>query len=653
MKLKLPLLLLAIICWSSAVFSQRKPDQVITYDNSIESILTNPFTGSVIVKDKNAISSYNPDTNLIEWKITDKEVSEGNTLADAQKMLDNLADADFVSMIEKEKDIVKFIPNSPYISLYIDNKSVVINSLSGKVVYNSAKHGNQILSSDFMPEENALLMMVIDNKNYSCVYYDLQSATEKWKTTLAPLESFVSSLKSLVSFKTDNVAEDMTLTTDKYIYATIGSVLYKLDKNTGKELWKTDYRISQFALNREQTNVITIRRTGNILRSRTVLNLLDAESGEKVWKDDISTKYVTYLEDNGDKILVAHAGGFNFYNYKDGKKVWKKDAKGDKIKQVIAIGQDYLYVADKEMNLIDKDGKSKWKKFVEICDKNEDEVYHLNKIDNNRVFYLTDAYGNMVDYNTGKKVWKKDVKFDRDRPLLFDYDPDKNMYFAYNNKKVFVFDPNGKDEKRNEPFARLKNVGEDKTIEQLDLMDWGIVLVGQSDIIGVTFDGEVKYHNRYKEPGGAQRKFLKGSSSVAMGMLGVRSGIKKGFSEATVVVRDQNGNIQSEGHLLSEESRKRLQNSAAKGDAVSGIIGANIANRVKDRFNALKQNADYAFVLNKADGGGAELVKVRKADGEEVDRIAIEDNKPLYEVDDISNNLYYAKGKELRVYSKK
>lgn len=653
MKSKLSIFLLAFICWNTAIFAQRQPDHIVNYDNDIESILINPFTGSVIVKDRDAISSYNPDTKQVEWKITDKDISTDNAIANAQKVFNNLTDADFVSLVEKTKDEVTFIPNSPYISLFIDNKSIIVNSLSGKVVYNSADHGNQILSSDFLPEENSLLMMIIDDKNYSCVYYDLELASEKWRTTLAPLESFVNSLKSLVSFKAENIAEDMTLTTDEFIYATIGSILYKLDKKSGKELWKTDYRISQFALNREQTNVITIRRTGNFLRSRTSLNLLDAKTGEKVWKDDISTKYLTYLEDNGDKILVAHASGFNFYNYKDGKKVWKKDAKGNKIKQVIAIGKDYLYVADKEMNLIDKDGKNKWKKFVEICDKDDDEVYHLNLIDNNRVFYLTDTYGNMVDYNTGKKVWKKDVKFDRNRPLLFDYNPDKNVYFAYNDKKVFVFDPNGKDEKRNEPLTKLKNVGEDKTIEQLDLMDWGIVLIGQSDVIGVTFNGEVKYHNKYKEPGGGQRKFLKGSSTVAMGMLGARSSIKKGFSEATVVIRDQNGNIQNEGYLLSDKSRERLQNSAAKSDAVSGMIGVNIANRVKDRFNALKQNTEYAFVLNKAEGGGTELVKVRKNDGEEVDRIAIDNNKPVYDVDDITNNLYYAKGKELRVYSKK
>lgn len=653
MNYKLTSLLAAIILFSSSIFSQRKPDYVVTYEKDIESILVNPFTGSVIVKDRDAISSYNPETNETEWVVTDKEVSNGNALANTQKVLDNVQNADFVSLLEKTKDEVNFVSDSHYISLIIDGKSVILNSLTGEVVYNSSMYGTQILTSDYLRDENALLLMVINESNYSCVYYDLENSTQKWISPMAPVESFFSSLKSLVSFKTENVAKDMTLTTEKDIYATIGSTLYKMNKADGKIVWKTDYLISQFALNRAQTHVITIRNTGNILRSRTALNLLDAETGQKVWKDDISTKYLTYLEDNGDKILVAHAGGFNFFNYKDGKKVWKKDAKGNKIKQVIAIGQDYLYVADKEMNLIDKDGKNKWKKFIQICDKDEDEVYHLNLIDNNRVFFLTDAYGNMVDYTSGKKVWKKDVKFNRDRPLLFDYDAAQNVYLAYNDKKVYKFDPNGKDEKKNEPFAKLKKINDDKSMEGLDLFDWGIALVGQSDVVGVTFDGETRYHNTYKEPGGGQRKVLKGSSAVAMGVLGVKSSVKRGFADAEIVTRDENGNIVDKRNAFSEESRARMHKSADKSDRAAGMIGANIASRVQDRFNALKHNAEYAFVFNKAKEGGAELVKVRKSDGEEIDRIAIDGTKPIYEVDEFNDNLYFAKGKELRVYNKK
>lgn len=66
MNYKLTSLLAAIILFSSSIFSQRKPDYVVTYEKDIESILVNPFTGSVIVKDRDAISSYNPETNETE-----------------------------------------------------------------------------------------------------------------------------------------------------------------------------------------------------------------------------------------------------------------------------------------------------------------------------------------------------------------------------------------------------------------------------------------------------------------------------------------------------------------------------------------------------------------------------------------------------------
>jgi hypothetical protein len=63
----------------------------------------------------------------------------------------------------------------------------------------------------------------------------------------------------------------------------------------------------------------------------------------------------------------------------------------------------------------------------------------------------------------------------------------------------------------------------------------------------------------------------------------------------------------------------------------------------------LKQNSDYAFLLNKGTNG-AELVKVRKQDGKEVDKIDIDNNKPIYEVDPVNGSIYYVYKNELRTF---
>ncbi|WP_165040224.1 PQQ-binding-like beta-propeller repeat protein [Dysgonomonas sp. ZJ709] len=634
MNKKNTLLLLCILIQSGLLFAQQKANVIVPFGAKVESILINHYTGSVIVKDRDALQSYNPETNTIEWKINDKEISNGNALNNAQAVIDNVESGDFLKLLEAKKDEINFIDNSPFISLAIDNKDVIINSADGKVVYNSGEFGYRVLQSEFMPAENALLLMVINNKTYSCVYYDLEKGTQKWITELASVDSFLKSLKSLLSFKSENLSEDKVLTTDSDLYVSINGSLYKMNKADGKIAWQTDFKMSNFFLSESQKNLVMIRTTGNILSSKIALNLLDVKTGDKLWKDDITTKYITYIEDAGDKILIAHANGFNFYSYADGKKVWKKDAKGNKIKKVISVGNDYLYVADKEMNLIGKDGISKWKKFIEICDNEEDEIYNLGKVDNNRVFYLTDSYGNMVDYTTGKKVWKKDINFDKNRPVLYKYDEGQKVYLVYNDKKLYKFDPNSVDEKKNEPFAKLKDVKSDHTMADIELFDWGVSLIGQSDAIGVGFDGEVKYHNTYKEPGGNKRGWLKGGralysfATTGQASFATDSG-KGGFGMSFSGAEDENG-------------RPDFSNTDPLFTA-----------RMESRFNALKHNSEYAFLINKAESGGAELVKVRKSDGKEVDRISVESEKPIYEIDHVTNNVYYIYDNEMRVYSQK
>lgn len=627
------LMMLCLSVQSYFVFAQRQADVVVPFEENIESIVLNPFTGSVIVKDKGKVSSYDPESNKIEWTVSEKELKEKKVmdgLMQADAILKALDNKDLDNLLQQKKDEIFFISGSPFISLILnDDIDVIINSANGDVVFNSYNSGYRMLQSEYMPQEQAFLFMIVDSKAYSCVYYDTNSNSRKWVTELAPIDSFFKSLGSFLLSKSNLKAEekqDKVITTDEHIYTSINGSLYKMGKTDGNILWVSDFKVTNFELSNDKSSVITMRSSGNFLSSKIAMNLLNAKTGEKLWKDDISTKYISYIEDAGDRILVAHESGFNFYNYADGKKIWKKDAKGDKIKQVIPVGDNYLYVADKEMNLINKDGISQWKKTIEICDNKEDMVYYLGKVDNNRVFYLTDSYGNMVDYTTGKKIWKKDVKFDKNRPVLYTYDEQKNTYLVYNDKKLYRFDPNGENEKH-EPIAKLKSMRSDHTVSDIELFDWGISLVSQGDVVGISFDGETKYHNMYKEPGGNKRGWLRGGRALASFIATGKGSFKQ----------DGGG-----GFGMSVGNHSDFDN-----------MGPSFLDKMEQRFNALKLNDEYAFVINKAEGGGAELVKVRKSDGEEVDRISVEGTKPLYEVDSYNDNMYYVHKNELRIYNRK
>lgn len=636
--------------------AQRKADETYNFSEEIHNIAINDFTGSVIIRGKNKIESYNPDSKSMEWRVDHSNFIDKNA-ASLQKLDDiskTLGSGDLNNIIAQKKQEILFISNSPFISATIDNNDIIINSTNGEVVFDSSKFGKRIAQTEFIPFEKALLITAVDKESYTCSYYDLETKTIKWTSTLSNTESFTKQVMNVISFSKNNTGfkGSKLQTTEDKIYVTLNQYLYKLDKISGNIDWKTDFQITDFFLSQNEKNIITVMSSGSLFSTKQALNILNIDSNNKIWKDDIISKYITYLEDWGDRVLIATANSFNFYSYSDGKKIWKKDAKGDKIKKVIAIDNDYLYVSDQEVNLIDKNGNNLWKKFIEIADNKEDEVYYLGKIDNNRVLYLTDTYGNMIDYKSGKKIWKKNIQFDKKKPLVYTYSDVQKSFYVFNDKKVYKIDPTAQDGR--DAFAKLKTLKEDKSVENIEAFDWGIALVGQSDVMGVGYDGEEKYHKTYKEPGEFGRRLLKSGSILGKGILDTYSSYKSGLANATVTItyRDSQGNTSSETqHLFNKNARDKMNKQADISSAVSNVINSTVLEKTKNRFNALKHDRDYAFVLNRTETL-PEMVKVRKSDGKEVDRIQIDNNKPIYEVDQINYNMYYVYKNELRVYKK-
>jgi hypothetical protein len=635
MKTTMNIFLVAALFGSVSIFAQRPADVTVPFSQDIQQLLLNPVNGHVIVKEKEVISDYNPETQKTEWAIHKKDVVTLGALEQAQKVLDALGSVAGMMDAFQSADEISFVSESPYVRAVLENRDIIVNSITGQVVFNSGIAGYRILQSQFLPEADEFLLLASEGKNFYSVLWDLQTGKEKWKTDIGTAASMMGALKDMFSMK-NTASEDKTELKDDAIYASINGLLYKLDKNTGAILWKSTDKINTFYVSQTGNNIIVIKNSGGLLSSKQALNIWNSQDGTPVWKDDIKTKYIIYLEDWNDRILVAHNNGFNFYTYADGKKVWKKDAKGDDIKRVIPIGRDYLYIADKEMNLIDQDGQNKWKKFVEISDNAEDPIYFLDVIGDNQVVYLTGTYGNLVDYTSGKKIWKKNIDFETKRPVLYAIDDATNTFLVYNDKKVYKFD--SKTTERPEPIAKLKKVKNEESISDIGLFDWGISLVGEGDAIGIGLDGNVKYQNAYDEPGGGKRKLMK---AAAIGLKSAGS-----VSQAQLVFTSKN----EKGEAVETGRADLFNKKTQQGGQAAGAVGAALLAKSANRFRAMKANNEYAFVLAKG-ANGPVLVKVKKADGTEVDKIDIDNNKPLYEVDPVNNNVYYVFKNELRTYN--
>ncbi|MBW1658234.1 outer membrane protein assembly factor BamB family protein [Flavobacterium quisquiliarum] len=627
-KITFSIILLLSVTVSS--IAQRKYDEIVTTENTVQDLVQNGITGVVVFKEGGTIKGLDPETKKVIWTLTKEDF--GTTSAG-----DILSDPDF-GKVFKEKSALTTVPGSPYVEAYINSKYIIINTDSGKVVYNSSKESFWVTQSDFIPETDEYLLTLKKDGDMAIALLDMKTGELKWNTT-------VDKAKSLFSFSFKESANTNTATVHgSVIYYLLYGKLYSFDRNTGKLNWKGEEDYSKFYLTQNNKNIVVVNNAGTF-SSKQYLNVLNTETGKSIWKESIKTKRVVYLEDWGTKLLVAHFSGFNFYDLNSGEKIWKKDARGDGLKRVIPIDQDFLYVAENEMMLINKDGEKLWKKFIEISDDKEDPIYYLGKV-GEKVMYLTGTYGNMVDYKTGVKLWKRNINFDKNRPVLPTYDETTNSYLVYNDEKLYKFDPSISD--KPEPFAKV-NIKKEKELNSIELFPWGVVLSGPVEVMGVNMDGTVKYHLTYSQPGETGRRLLKSAAIAGSIGLGVGSAVSsvKG-ADLTMTYRDSDGNMRT-AVAKGDQTNKDQAKTYAAGSAALGIV----ATKFNSRFNAMKQNRDYSYIFAKADTGEKVLVKVSKASGTEVDKIIFGNNQPLYEIDPATQNIFYVSDKSIQIFNKK
>ncbi|MFH7002979.1 outer membrane protein assembly factor BamB family protein [Flavobacterium bizetiae] len=627
-KITFSIILVCLVAFSAT--AQRKYDEIITTENSVKDMVQNEITGIVVFKEGGTVKGLDPETKKIVWTLTKEDF--GSTSAG-----DILTDPDFGKLF-KEKSDLSSVPGSPYVEAYINNKYIIINTDSGKVVYNSSKESFWVMQSDFIPETDEYLLTLKKDGDMAIALLDMKTGELKWNTT-------VDKAKSLFSFSLKESSNTNKATVHgSVIYYLLYGKLYSLDRNSGKLNWKAEEDYSRFFLTQNDKNIVVVNSKG-LFAAKEYLNVLNTENGKSIWKESIKTKRVVYLEDWGTKLLIAHYSGFNFFDLNTGEKIWKKDARGDGLKRVIPIDQDFLYVAENEMMLINKDGEKLWKKFIEISDDKEDPIYYLGKV-GEKVMYLTGTYGNMVDYKTGVKLWKRNIKFEKDRPVLPTYDEATNSYLVYNDEKLYKFDPSISD--KPEPFAKV-NIKKEKELNSIELFPWGVVLSGPLEVMGVNMDGTVKYHLTYSQPGEGTRRLLKSAAIAGSIGLGVGSAVSsvKG-ADITMTYRDSDGNMRT-AVAKGDQTNKDQAKAYAAGSVALGVVAA----KFNSRFNAMKQNRDFSYIFAKADSGEKILVKVSKVDGVEVDKIIFNNNKPVYEVDPATQNIFYVSDKSIQIFNKK
>lgn len=618
-------------------FSQREASKVLTFDKKVKDLIIVPFNGMSVISEGENVHGYDPIADKVIWTVTKPKINLKN--APEQILTSG-------SLFSGDRTF-SIIKDTPFVQYFFNEELYVYNSYNGEVIF-KPEEKDRFFQAEYLFGENALLLKGMSGTKLIVVKYSLEKKSMEWKTVVS--QKFKSILKNVLKFKGGsssskdffNGLNDKMTYSDSKIFLLIKSAFYVLNRNNGDILWVNEGgNIINYKTDLNANRVLLEFKKGGLLSTKVEIDLRESETGNAILKEPIKTKYLILFEDWQDKMLLAHYKGFNFYDYKTGEKLWKKDPKGKGIKSVLPIDNDFLYVYDDEMMLIDKNGKKLWRGDVTISDNDDDPIFFLEKTNNNRILYVTSTYANMVDYKTGKKVWSGNLKLNEKRPTFADYDEKTGNFIVFNDEELYKF--NEESAKRPKPFSKLKLKSE-KTISSMLLFENNISISGQSEVVGIDFDGKVVFHNKYKQPGEFGRKLFKGIARAGQ----VASAIGSAEVTTTTQYKDSKGNTVTNSNTSAVFGKK------AQAISKAGYAASSIAiDQLRNRFNAMQETDNYALIFAKGEEGEKYLIKVNKETGKEIDKIILENNKPIYDVDFATDDIYYSRKNEVKIFKSK
>ncbi|MFB0945401.1 MAG: PQQ-binding-like beta-propeller repeat protein, partial [Spirosomataceae bacterium] len=286
--------LFSLFIISSATYGQRAATKTQKFDSKIENIVLDPATGIVYLKEDSKISAFSNELDKIVWTVDQDQIGANSAL----KALSNFD----ITAIGVDKDLLEVVEGSDYIYTVINDRNLVINGLTGDVVFNSERDlGEEIVMQQmFLPCDNAFLFLVRQKKDLKLKYFDLDTKKISWESEAG---SQPSGLKATLS-KDQALRQDRVESFENDLYALVNNKLLLIDKKSGKLNWVQE-DINQFFICQNGANVVVIKNKGGMLSSKQIVNILNSGSGKFLWKKDIETRYVVSLQDWNDRVMIA------------------------------------------------------------------------------------------------------------------------------------------------------------------------------------------------------------------------------------------------------------------------------------------------------------------------------------------------------------
>lgn len=605
-----PIFTTLFLCLTILSFAQVQPEFEFQLGTLITKVkwMQQTNTGSLVAATDQSLIGIDPKTKKISWEI--KELGSAS-----EDKFENIAGTPYF-MVETAKSLGLGKPQTS-----------IIEAETGKIVFNSTESEMKIAGKRPLYELGALLIEGTRSKRSFIALLDFGTGKERWSKDVGVAKSSLG-LGKMMGLKGNSIfnVPPMVDKNGNLIIIDKNTVIC-LNSNDGSEVWKKEFK------EKIEDGLLTYDKSNLFVSYENRVDLLRTENGNSAYGEKLlklKGKCNGLAPYDEKSYILKHSEGVNIIDAVSGELRWKKESELDNINDVRITAHGILAINNEEkatkFYLVNNEGKKVWKfelstpgVIIEPTEKG--------------ILYFTEFRANLVEYEKGKELWKRDIKI-RKRPS-FGFDNEKNRLLVFSDDKLNSFSlADGNMTVLTEALP-LKDYDEDRELATIEVRKNGYFISSLQNTAMVDFDGKVIFNRNFKEAGLSKgmRALLKGAAVVATGYSAV-SGLQSMRARNAV---DANGKpIANHIEIGMDESTSAYQKSVASGAGAAAMFAL-----AKQRFNATKSTKDAIFILTKFEDSGINgLVKVDKDSGKDMIKIPFGDKDPAYIVDEAENKLY-------------
>lgn len=507
-------------------------------------------------------------------------------------------------------------------------RGIIMNSSNGNIVFDTKDKGYRVKDYTILQDKGTILFELLEGKNRKLMNFDLTKSSVKWITDLGQSNSL---LKRLVGDSFINHGPFFTKNND--LILGIKDEIYAIDFTNGNIIWQHNAK--------KKINALVYSKKNNSLyvgiKKSSKLMVLNPDNGDDITPGKLKlrgTLIDVKPNDNGDLILVE-TEGFNIIDPQTNQFKWKKSFKIDFLDEVIPHEKGMIAIGKDEKKgsiaLVSNDGKKIWDTDV------KGYAYYITPTDKG-VLYISTERSNILDYEKGKDVWRRDVKFKSIPAVTYDNKEEKVILFE--SKKAYKFDLKTGEIDLFAEDVQLENVNRKTPLVAEYIDGEGYLLYTDQHMSLLKSNGALKYSSYYKPA--ASIDGLLGVAQIGLAVAGVDLDIKGSLDNIEMLSSLSNGAYRT--------SKDQTDGTSESSEIIGLYAGPDKENMqqifsvTSKRFFNSKTLKDSQFIVTKVKQENLpaihKIIKVNKKSGEIETQIELLDKTPNYVIDQVDDNVY-------------